>query len=111
LQKAAPTVEVEAGAEPDDGLPKLDLSLLERAQEQHEAGTNGKPRVNAKGLDRSGGEKPLTYSAPELGSETPAVQTSGGADKSGASATAKRQQTRSSNPNRGSRGNKGKRKR
>ncbi len=64
-------------------------------------------RCKAKGLDRTGGEKPLTYSAPELGSDAPAVQTSGGADKSAAgSATAKRQQARS-NPNRGSRGNKG----
>jgi preprotein translocase subunit SecA len=97
--------------EPDDGTPKLDLSLLEAAQHEHDAGGNGKPRINAKGLDRSGGEKPLTYSAPELGSEAPAVQTSGGGDKAGStSATARRQQARS-NPNRGSRGNKGKRKR
>jgi preprotein translocase subunit SecA len=108
LEKAAPpAADSAADEEPaDDGVPKLDLSLLEAAQEQHEAGTNGKPKVNAKGLDRSGGEKPLTYSSPELGSDAPAVQTSGGSDKSGGSTTAKRQQARS-NPNRGSRGNKG----
>jgi preprotein translocase subunit SecA len=98
-------------SEPDDGTPKLDLSVLEAAQQEHETSGNGKPTINAKGLDRSGGEKPLTYSAPELGSDAPAVQTSGGGDKaSSGSATARRQQARS-NPNRGSRGNKGKRKR
>jgi preprotein translocase subunit SecA len=108
LEKA-PAVESAADDEPvdDDGMPQLDLSLLEAAQEQHEASTNGKPKINAKGLDRSGGEKPLTYSAPDLGSDAPAVQTSGGGDKSATgSTTAKRQQARS-NPNRGSRGNKG----
>jgi preprotein translocase subunit SecA len=109
LEKPAPAAGPAAEPESDGGgdTPQLDLSLLEAAQEQHEAGTNGKPKINAKGLDRTGGEKPLTYSAPELGSDAPAVQTSGGSDKTaGASATAKRQQARS-NPNRGSRGNKG----
>ncbi|MDT4912698.1 MAG: preprotein translocase subunit SecA [Pseudonocardiales bacterium] len=110
LEKAPPAAAPRDEEEPvgDDGLPQLDLSLLEAAQEQHETATNGKPKLHAKGLDRTGGEKPLTYSAPELGSEAPAVQTSGGNDKSAssASATAKRQQARS-NPNRGSRGNKG----
>jgi preprotein translocase subunit SecA len=101
-----------APAEGDDGEPQLDLALLEAAQEQHEAaGGNGKPRINAKGLERSGADKPLTYIAPELGSDTPAVQTSGGGEKApSGSATARRQQARS-NPNRGSRGNRSKRKR
>jgi preprotein translocase subunit SecA len=100
-------------AEPVGGPPQLDMSLLEAAQEDHEhdGSGNGKPRINARGLDPRGREKPLTYSAPELGSEAPAVQTSEGADKpAGGSATARRQQART-NPNRGSRGNKGKRKR
>ena len=67
----------------------------------------GKPEIKAKGLDRTGGDKPLTYTAPDLGSDSPSVQTSGGDQAAGAkSATAKRQQARS-NPNRGSRGNKG----
>jgi len=93
--------------------PQLDLSLLEAAQEEHDASLNdGKPElkapgIKAKGLDRTGGEKPLTYTAPDLGSDAPSVQTSGGEKANGAnSATAKRQQARS-NPNRGSRGNKG----
>ncbi|HZC72751.1 MAG TPA: preprotein translocase subunit SecA [Jatrophihabitans sp.] len=113
---AAPSLE-KAAAEPDagadeEGAPQLDLALLAAAQhdrEEHE----DKPRINAKGLDRSGGEQPLTYTAPELGSDTPAVQTTrgDGAPKTGGrSATARRQQSRQ-NPNRGSRGNKSKRKR
>jgi preprotein translocase subunit SecA len=94
----------------EDGEPKLDLSMLEAAQEAHESTRNGKPRINAKGLDRTGGEKPLTYSSPELGSDSPSVRTSGDEKTGAGSATARRQQSRS-NPNRGSRGNKGKRKR
>jgi preprotein translocase subunit SecA len=109
LEKAAAPSVADEEPEPDAGAgPQLDLSLLEAAQEEHEASTNGKPKINAKGLDRTTSEKPLTYSAPELGEDAPSVQTSGGADKAsaGSSATAKRQQTRG-NPNRGSRGNKG----
>jgi preprotein translocase subunit SecA len=104
------TPEIEPAAS-GDGEPQLDLALLEAAQEEHEAAAgNGKPRINAKGLERSGGDKPLTYIAPELGSETPAVQTTGGEEKAATgSATARRQQARS-NPNRGSRGNRSKRK-
>jgi preprotein translocase subunit SecA len=44
----------------------------------------------------------LVYTAPELGSETPQVRTSGGAGNEAAPAS-RRQRT---NPNRGSRGNK-----
>jgi preprotein translocase subunit SecA len=113
---AAPSLEKAAAPEPDgtDGAPQLDLELLAAAQHEHE--TLDKPKISAKGLDRTRGGAPLTYSAPELGSETPAVQTSGdgggeGAGaKAGQSATARRQQARQ-NPNRGSRGNRSKRKR
>jgi preprotein translocase subunit SecA len=46
------------------------------------------------------------YSSPELGSDSPAVQTSEpGDDGPAKSATARRQQQARSNPNRGSRGN------
>jgi len=104
LEKPAP--ETPAAEEPDEGEPQLDLALLEAAQQQHEASGNGKPHITAKGLERSGGDQPLTYSSPELGSDTPAVATSAANSGSPKSATAKRQQARS-NPNRGSRGNKG----
>jgi preprotein translocase subunit SecA len=111
---AAPALSLDKGgpAEPAGDEPQLDLSLLEAAQDEHEGvTTNGKPRINARGLERTGGNKPLTYIAPELGSESPNVQTSEAGDKAaGSSATARRQQSRS-NPNRGSRGNKSKRKR
>jgi preprotein translocase subunit SecA len=90
--------------------PQLDLSLLKAAQEEHEqaAEPEARPQIKAKGLDRTAEEKPLTYSAPELGEEGPSVRTtSGDGEKAGSqSATAKRQQARQ-NPNRGSRGNKG----
>jgi preprotein translocase subunit SecA len=95
-------------SEPADGQPHLDPSLLEAAQDAHEAGTNGRPHVLAKGLDRTATDQPLVYSSPELGSETPSVQTTQ-ADADAAktnSATARRQRTRAANPNRGSRGNK-----
>jgi preprotein translocase subunit SecA len=107
LEKAAAPSE-----QGEEGAPQLDLALLAAAEEEREA-HDGKPRINAKGLDRTGGEKPLTYSAPELGSDTPAVQTAGGdggAKVGSRSATARRQQARQ-NPNRGSRGSKSKRKR
>jgi len=66
--------------------------------------------VTAKGLQRDTSAKPLIYSAPELGSDSPSVKTTNeAAPKTGSgSATARRQQARS-NPNRGSRGNKRKR--
>ncbi len=94
--------------EPVDSGPQIDLTLLESAQEQHEAATNGSsPHIKAKGLEQTKTEKPLTYSAPELGSDDPSVTTGDDAKPAGAkSTTAKRQQSRS-NPNRGSRGNRG----
>jgi preprotein translocase subunit SecA len=86
--------------------PQLDLTKLAAAQEQHEQ--ESRPHIKAKGLDRKTEEKPLIYSSPELGSESPNVQTSAGdgGKPAGQSATARRQQARQ-NPNRGSRGNKG----
>src|SRR4051812_12031611 len=96
-----------APAELVGAQPQLDLSVLEAAQEEHDHEADARPHIKAKGLDRATEEKPLIYSAPELGSETPAVRTSGGTEKTGGqSATARRQQARQ-NPNRGSRGNKG----
>jgi preprotein translocase subunit SecA len=96
---------------------QLDLSLLKAAQEEHDAsgrerdaaGNGHAPQIKAKGLEHDRAQKPLVYSSPELGSDAPAVQTTkGDAPAAGSgSATARRQQTRSSNPNRGSRGNKG----
>jgi preprotein translocase subunit SecA len=95
------------------GGPQLDPVLLEKAAQAH-AESNGAaeksaPHVTAKGLDRDVSAKPLVYSSPELGSDSPSVTTSGGEPKTGGtSATARRQQARS-NPNRGSRGNRRKR--
>jgi preprotein translocase subunit SecA len=128
---AAPVVAGPDGAAPDgvapDGpsesvpdLPALDLGLLAEAQQAHEAAhaaapaepaAHDRPHINAKGLGRGSAEQPLTYIAPELGSDAPAVRTTtDGKTPAGAgqSSTARRQQSRS-NPNRGSRGNKRKR--
>jgi preprotein translocase subunit SecA len=105
---AAPAAVEPPAALAEEG-PQLDVSLLKAAQAEHDAQTsahtNGHaPHIKAKGLDRTGGDRPLTYTAPELGSDSPSVTTAE-AEKS-ATGTAKRQQARS-NPNRGSRGNKG----
>jgi preprotein translocase subunit SecA len=100
-------------AEAVGAQPQLDLSLLKAAQEEREHEHEGRPQIKAKGLDREPAAKPMIYSAPELGSETPAVKSTSGDDggrAGGQSATARRQQSRQ-NPNRGSRGNKSKRKR
>jgi preprotein translocase subunit SecA len=104
--------------------PQLDLSMLAAAQEAHEdqqdeataaVNANGsRPQVKAKGLDREDqGDKSLVYSSPELGSDTPSVQTTGSGTGSSTGArkprpAGNRQRSRS-NPNRGSRGNKRKR--
>ncbi|MDT4937204.1 MAG: preprotein translocase subunit SecA, partial [Pseudonocardiales bacterium] len=99
----------------NEALPQIDLSKLAAPAPEPDAapaGNGSAPHIRAKGLDRDRTEKPLVYSAPELGSETPAVQTTAAADgdkaaASSGSATARRQQARSANPNRGSRGNRG----
>lgn len=66
------------------------------------------PQISAKGLGRSNGSAPLTYSAPALGSETPEVHIEGGAKPEAGSRTSAARQRRG-NPNKGSRGNKRKR--
>ncbi|GAB2487957.1 preprotein translocase subunit SecA [Jatrophihabitans fulvus] len=90
-----------------DDEPQLDVSMLKAAQDEHDAvQTERSPQIKAKGLDRNQSKQPLTYSAPDLGSDEPSVSTeSDGAGAKAGSATAKRQQNRS-NPNRGNRGNK-----
>jgi preprotein translocase subunit SecA len=60
------------------------------------------PQLRAPGLDREPAKAPLTYSAPELGSDEPEVTTGDAAAKPAPGA---RPQSRA-NPNRGSRGNK-----
>ena len=107
-------------AVPDDGsMPHLDESLLAAAEVGDESvpppvdrvQTDGHatPHVSAKGLDRDTSAKPLVYSAPTLGSETPEVRVTGSdgasAGAGAASKSAKRQQQSRANPNRGSRGN------
>ena len=116
---ATPLIETGPG-DPDDVEefgegPKLDVSLLKAAQEQHESASTGNgakpagraPGVQAKGLERKE-QSGLTYSSPELGSDAPAVTTddAGKPRATANSTTARRQQSRS-NPNRGGgRGNK-----
>jgi preprotein translocase subunit SecA len=101
-ETSAPALEV------GGNQPQLDLSLLAAAQEQHDANDrSARPHVSAKGLDHDGSQpKGLVYTSPELGSDTPSVQTSSEPKK--APATGNRRPARS-NPNKGSRGNKRKR--
>ncbi|MGN6607438.1 MAG: preprotein translocase subunit SecA [Jatrophihabitans sp.] len=84
----------------DSENPALDHELLRQAQAQHEQ--QHAPQISAKGLGQAPEKRPLTYTAPELGSDTPSVSMSKETDAAGDGA--KRPQTRS-NPNRGSRGN------
>ncbi|HLY33668.1 MAG TPA: preprotein translocase subunit SecA, partial [Jatrophihabitantaceae bacterium] len=100
-----------------EALPQLDLSQLAPAAEPEDepadaaAGNGAAPHIRAKGLERDTPKRPLVYSAPELGSDSPSVQTADAEGQKAAaspgSATARRQQARSANPNRGSRGNRG----
>ena len=103
-----------------DGEPHLDAALLAAAQQAHDGSSprpngaqpNGRstaPHISAKGLERDTSARPLIYSSPTLGSDTPEVrmtseEESSSDRSSGTSSTARRQQNRS-NPNRGSRGN------
>ena len=70
----------EAGRRPNQvgAAPQLDLSLLKAAQAEHDARHQRRSAAHqGEGpRPRHVGEKPLVYSAPELGSETPSVQTS-----------------------------------
>jgi preprotein translocase subunit SecA len=113
----------------DGSVPQLDESLLEAAEQEHarvapppdqvssdagedsddepSTGKHAAPHVSAKGLDRDAPARPLVYSAPTLGSDTPEVRVTGGDGAAEESKTAKRQQQSRSNPNRGSRGNRG----
>ena len=101
-------VQVEEPAPPPDVVeePHLDAAVLEAA-EPAVIGELKAPHISARGLDRDASARPLLYSAPTLGSETPEVQMSGGDGAAGASKSAKRQQQSRANPNRGSRGNRG----
>jgi preprotein translocase subunit SecA len=103
-EDAAPVAADAVGAQ-----PQLDLSLLAEAQAEHESANepSARPHVSAKGLDRDTAQpKGLVYTSPELGSETPSVQTSG--DGGTPKPSSNRRPPRG-NPNRGSRGNKRKR--
>ncbi len=84
-------------------------SAKESANGTGSGSRNGRtaPQISAKGLGRDTSAKPMIYSAPELGSDTPAVQLAKPDAADGTSSAARRQQPRTSNPNRGSRGNKG----
>ena len=92
------------GTSPDG--PHLDADLLAVAQHDHEeASAVPVPQISAKGLGRDAtGAKPLTYSAPSLGSDTPEVRLVG-AEADADAAGAPRSALPRSNPNRGSRGN------
>jgi preprotein translocase subunit SecA len=108
---ATPAITAADGeSEPDEPEgPKLDVSLLKAAERA--AAENGKPsapHVHAKGLDRDKAAVPLVYSAPELGSDAPAVKTAKAEKAGDATSGTPRRQPRG-NPNRGSRGNKRKR--
>ena len=93
-----------------DGEPHLDAALLaaaQRAQDGTSPGPNGAqpngrstaPHISAKGLDRDSSARPLIYSSPTLGSDTPEVrmtseEESSSDQSSGTSSTARRQQNR-----------------
>jgi preprotein translocase subunit SecA len=101
-------VQVEDQAPPpeEEAEPQLDQAVLEAA-EHAVTGEVKAPHVSARGLGRDTSARPLLYSAPTLGSDTPEVQMSGGDGAANASKSAKRQQQSRANPNRGSRGNRG----
>jgi preprotein translocase subunit SecA len=101
-------VQVEEPAPPPEAEaePQLDQAVLDAAEHALSGGVK-KPHVSARGLDRDTSARPLLYSAPTLGSETPEVQMNGGDGAAGSSRSAKRQQQARANPNRGSRGNRG----
>ncbi|MEP6853182.1 MAG: preprotein translocase subunit SecA, partial [bacterium] len=108
-----------AGASTRDIAPGTDSDLLAAVERiaagdtEDEAGAH--PKVSAKGLDRTNGRTPLTYTAPELGSDEPEVTVGdAGATAEVKAATSGGRRQQRANPNRGSRGNrstKGKRRR
>jgi preprotein translocase subunit SecA len=120
VQVEEPSVADDAAAiEANGSAPHLDETMLAAAQSVDDdvvppaadqgtadgADGKGAPHISAKGLDRDKAAKPLVYSAPTLGSETPEVRVTSGDGASAASKSAKRQQQSRANPNRGSRGN------
>jgi preprotein translocase subunit SecA len=100
-QEQAPVAAAVGDESAAGAQPELDLDLLKAAQDEHDSDGNA-PHIRAKGLGKRA-ERPLTYSSPDLGSDSPSV-TSDEAAASGNGAP-KRQAARG-NPNRGSRGNK-----
>jgi preprotein translocase subunit SecA len=98
--------------------PQLDLALLAAAQQAHQGtgepdgtgnGHSASPHISAKGLDRDAAARPLIYSSPSLGSDTPEVRLAtddgGSRDNGDAPSSPARGQRTRGNPNRGSRGN------
>ena len=100
-----------AAPEPDRAASRSSTSRCSRraAASTRPAANGGSRSIKAKGLDRSGGDQPLTYTAPELGSDIaarcrpPAIATKGRRRQLGDRAAPAGPQR---NPNRGSRGNK-----
>jgi preprotein translocase subunit SecA len=90
------------------GQALLDVAAGLAAAE--DSGEPAAPQITAKGLEREHTDRPMIYSAPELGSDAPSVTTDGGSSNGSSSADGRRQAARS-NPNRGNRGNKPRRKR
>ena len=90
----------------EDTAPGTDASLAALVERIAAGGDPvEKPHVRAKGLDRTRSSSPLTYSAPELGSDAPEVtQGDEGTTEAAKPAGQSRQPTRA-NANRGSRGN------
>jgi preprotein translocase subunit SecA len=103
VEEAPPAPEPTAAPAGDE--PQLDSAMIEAAQAEHEHANGKAPQISAKGLGRERTEQPMIYSAPELGSDTPSLQRTSDEQEAAESKTAKRQQARSANPNRGSRGN------
>ena len=88
-----------------DTEPGTDASLAALVERIAAGGDPAdRPHVHAKGLDRTRSSTPLTYSAPELGSDAPEV-TQGDEGSTEAAKPAVARQTTRANANRGSRGN------
>jgi preprotein translocase subunit SecA len=98
----------------DGAEPAFDLALLAEAERQHESRHEHRPHVTAKGLERHVPDAPLTYIAPDLGSDGPQVRTetasareSAAEAAGGSSAGSASRAPGRANPNRGARGNRG----
>jgi len=103
---AAPNVEA---GEPDAAAVEDAEAVVAQLAAGEPSGSDGTaPQISAKGLGRGDSAVPLTYSAPELGSDSPEVRTEA-KDTAEPSVRAENAKRRRANPNRGSRGNKRKR--